>query len=81
MAFTSIFFANLAEVALPLVRRMRQSRRIEEVEEDHGLCDRFLFSESDNRLLITPFPIDSQFLADARQLLGFKNVVNVSPVR
>lgn len=81
MPFTSIFLANLAEVALPLVRRMRQSRRLEEVQEDHGLCDRFLFSERDNRLLVTHFPIDTRFLADARRLLGFQNVINVWPVK
>ncbi len=81
MQFKSIFFGNLAEVALPLVARMKRSRRQEEVVEDHGLCDRFLFSASDNRLLVTPFPISKEFFADATKLLDFKNVVNVWPAK
>lgn len=81
MQFKSIFLGNLAEVALPLTRRMRQARREEEISEDHGLCDRFLFSHADYRLLVTPFPINQEYLADTIKLLNFKNVVNVSPAK
>lgn len=81
MQFSSIFLGNITEVALALTARMRRARRDEEIREDHGLCDRFLFSDSDNRFLVTPFPIDKEFFADAAKLLGLKNVLNVWPAK
>lgn len=75
----SIFIANLTEIALPLVRLMKQSRGEEEIFEDHALCDRFIFSAKDNQVLITPFPIASDFYQDSLTLLQLKNVTNLSP--
>lgn len=77
--FKSIFIANLAEVARPLIKLMEADKAEAEIWEDHYLSGRSLFSDSDNRLLITPFPIDRQFFQDSCQLLGFKNIVNLSP--
>lgn len=75
----SIFLANLAEVALPLAHLMQSNRAEEEIFEDHALCDRFLFSQEDHGLLITPFPTDENFFNDSCKLLNLKNVLNISP--
>lgn len=77
-AVKSIFIANLAETALPLVHLMKKSRGEREVFEDHALCDRFLFSEDDNRVLVTPFAVNENFLRDTSNILGFKNTTNLA---
>lgn len=79
MKFKSIFIANLAEIAKPLAELMEKSRREEEIFEDHALCDRFLFSDADNRVLITPFPLDQNFTKDACQLLNYRSFLNLAP--
>lgn len=75
----TIFVANLAEIALPLVRLMNKSRGDGEIMEDHALCDRFIFSQQNDSLLITPFLIDKDFFLDSSNLLNLKNVVNLAP--
>lgn len=79
MKFSSIFIANLAEIAKPLTDLMHKKRGDEEIFEDHVLCDRFIFSNQDNRVLITPFAIENSFLEYVKNLMNFKNVVNLSP--
>lgn len=81
MKIETIFLANLSEVARPLARLMRKTRREVEIWEDHGLCDRFLFSDRDNTLLITPFPINKDFFADSMDILQLKNIHNLTPKR
>jgi len=81
MKFETIFLANLAEVARPLVRLMRKARREGEIWEDHGLCDRFLFSDRDNSLLVTPLPIDPDFFQDSCKILALENVKNLYPAK
>lgn len=79
MPYKTIFIANLAEIARPLTQFMSSPRRRYEIEEDRALCDRFVFSGGDDRILITPYPLDKNFLLDSLKLLKFKNVVNLSP--
>jgi len=79
MKYRSIFIANLSEIARPLVKLMNKERAEGEVWEDHWLCDRFLFSEVDDRILITPVPIEKDFFEDACRLMGYKNTVNWWP--
>ena len=81
MAIKTIFVANLAEIARPLAQFMRAPRRKYEIDEDHRLCDRFVFSGSDDRVLITPFPLDPQFLNDSLKIMKYKNVANLAPKR
>lgn len=50
-----------------------------EVSEDHALSDRFIFSQNDNTVLITPYLIDKEFLNDSTKLIGLKNILNLSP--
>ena len=75
----SIFLANLSEVALPLVHLLSKKRADDEIYEDHALCDRFLFQDQDDCLLITPFPIDPEFKFDSCNMLRLQNVVNLYP--
>lgn len=79
MPYKTIFIANLAEVARPLARLLDKSRRLHEIQEDHNLCDRFVFSGGDDRILVTPYPVDADFLIDTLRLLKYKNVINLSP--
>ena len=64
---------------MPIASLMPTDRRDQEIFEDHGLANRYLFSGIDNRLLITPFAIDKDFFADAINLLGYRNLVNLNP--
>lgn len=77
--FKSIFIANLAEIAKPLTKHMSKSQKEEEIFEDHAYCDRFALSSQDDRVLITPFPLDEDLVADINRLLRFKNVLYLHP--
>lgn len=79
MKVKTIFIANLAEVARPLAKFMPGSGRRHEIEEDHNLCDRFVFSGGEDRALVTPYPLDQSFLEDSLKLLNYKNVLNLWP--
>jgi len=79
MKYKSIFIGNIAEMAKPLMKLMDSQKSEEELWEDHWLCDRFLFSDVDDRILITPVPIEKNFFADSCQLLNYKNTVNWWP--
>ena len=81
MRLKSIFIANLSEAAIPLAHLMNKSRAKEEIFEDHALCDRFMFSDNDNFLLITPFLIDRTFISDAKKILNNSNILNLAPVK
>lgn len=80
MRFRYIFIANLTEYARPYVELLEnKGQKRKEIEEDFGLCDRFLISGGDNRVLITPWPINKGFLRDTCQIFKFKNILNLSP--
>jgi len=79
MKFKSIFIANLAEIAKPLAELMGKARQEEEIFEDHALCDRFLFSDTDKRILITPFLLDQNFVKDVCQTLNYHTFLNLAP--
>jgi hypothetical protein len=77
--FSSIFIANLAEISLNLVHFMKPDEVEAEVSEDHALSDRFIFSQSNDTVLVTPYLINKNFFDDSIKLLGLKNVINLSP--
>lgn len=79
MKYQSMFIGNIAEVAKPLVELMQARGREHEVFEDHALGDRFMFATGDNRILITPLPIDKAFWKDTEERISLKNWVNYSP--
>ncbi len=78
-SISEIFIANIAEIAKFLTRSMAPTEKQTEIFEDHAYSDRFLFHDQDNRLLITPLPLDKEFVTDTCQLLGFKNFLHLSP--
>ncbi len=75
----TIFFANLSEISRALVRFMKKTDVEAEISEDHDLCDRFLFSLPDNSLLVSPRPLDPEFISDTLTLLNLKNISFLSP--
>lgn len=79
MNFKTIFIGNIAEMARPLMKLMDSQRGEEELWEDHWLCDRFLFSDLDDRILITPVPLDKVFFENVCKLMGYRNTVNWWP--
>lgn len=79
MKLNSIFIANNAEIAKPIIDVMPKQARDEEIYEDHAYGDRFVCSNQDNRLLITPLFLDPLFFWHTNNILSFKNVLNLSP--
>lgn len=79
MEIKKIFIANLAENAHHLIRYMSFEEKRKEIYEDNALSDRFLFSEEDDRLLISPVPLDKDFFEDSKRILSLNNVYNLVP--
>src|SRR3989339_650375 len=79
MKYDSIFIANLSEIARPLARLMDKKKAKFEIYEDHYLCDRFLFSDEKNKILITPYLIDKDFFEFSKKIIRFDRLVNLSP--
>jgi len=77
--FKTIFLANLSEAALPLADLMSKKNRTVEIFEDHVFCDRFIFSKGDDKVLVTPLPVDADMKKHVEVIMKFKNVVNLSP--
>lgn len=77
--FRTIFFANLSETALSLAHLMSEKNRKMEIDEDHALCERFIFSKGDDRVLITPLPVNPVMKAHVSEIMGFNNILNLSP--
>lgn len=78
MRFKSIFIANLAEIARPLASMMKKSRRDYEIYEDHALCDRFVYSQIDSNLLVTPYSLNPDFQKDIYKTLSLNNSLSLS---
>lgn len=79
MKIDTIFFANLSEIAKPLIKLMNKKKSEIEIMEDHYLCSRFIFFNEDKYLLVTPFQLNNDFSKYATQLLKIKNFINLSP--
>lgn len=79
MKFKYLFIANLSEVALSLIKEMKKNEKDNELFEDHAYCDRFLLSDKDDRILVTPLPIDNDFFSDIKKIFHYKNVFFINP--
>lgn len=77
--YKSIFIANLTEIAKPILKFMTPKQKEEEVFEDHAYCDRFVLTDRDNRVLITPFELDKDFTYEIAKLLKLKDVAYYAP--
>jgi hypothetical protein len=79
MKIDTIFIANIGEMDIPLTKFMNKDRKEYQIYENHALCDRFVFSDHDSKLLITPFPLDKEFVNDAVRLMQYKKFINLWP--
>jgi hypothetical protein len=77
--YKTIFLANLSEAALSLANLMSKKNRRMEIFEDHVFCDRFIFSKGDDRVMVTPLPVDTEMKKHVEKIMKFKNVINLSP--
>lgn len=71
--------SNVSDTALDLTKFMSEKNAEAEINEDHGLSDRALISDQDDRILVTSLPIDNQFFEDTKIIFGFKNIINLYP--
>ncbi len=79
MNFKNLVIANITEVVGDLIASMPKKQADFEIREDNCICDRFIFTETDDQILVTPLPINPAFLNDSLKLLGLKNVINLFP--
>ncbi len=80
MDFKTIIIANIAEVfEKPIAGIRPSSKRQERINIEHGLCDRTLLWEGDNKVVITPFPISEALLHRNIDALSLKKILNISP--
>ena len=77
----NIIIANDTEAFAGIIRAIKNPRkRAKKIAKEDFLCERFLFWENDNKVVITPRPIQKEILGQIR-LLGQKNVENWFPRR
>src|SRR3989338_4139203 len=75
-----IFVGNLTEGSATYLRGIKsEEERQRLIQEDQGLSDRFLYTVSDDTVLITPWKINEEFKKDAEKILNLKNVENWHP--
>lgn len=75
-----IFVGNLTEGSATYLRGIKNEKERQRlIQEDQGLSDRFLYTVSDNTILITPWKINEEFKSDAEKILNLKNVENWYP--
>lgn len=58
---------------------MSKKNRKLEIDEDHALCERFIFSKGDDRVLVTPLLVNETMKEHVSKVMKFKNVINLSP--
>lgn len=75
-----VFFASLTEGSAPFIKGMEdEGARADLIKEDNSLSDRFIFSCSDDTLLVTPLLVNPDFKSDVEKILNLRNVTNLSP--
>ncbi len=80
MNFKAIIIANIAEAFEESIALIQSSsKRDERISIEHGLCDRTLLWEDDDKVVITPFPISEALLQTNTDALSAKNILNIFP--
>lgn len=75
----NIIIANDTEAFAGIICTIKNSKkRAEKIVQEDFLCGRFLFWENDNKVVITPRPIQMEIIEQIR-FLGQKNVENWFP--
>ena len=80
MKYKTIIIANIAEAFEEILEGIKnpEERRMR-IMSEHNLCDRTLLWEGDNKIIITPFPIPPLLLEKNKEVLNFKNCLNIFP--
>lgn len=80
MKYKTIIIANIAEAFEEVLEGIKnpEERRMR-IMSEHNLCDRTLLWEGDNKIIITPFPIPPLLLEKNKEVLNFKNCLNIFP--
>ncbi len=80
MPIKTIITANIAEAFEPSIEKIASATdREARVQIEHNLCDRTLLWEGDDKIVITPYPIDQGLFEHNRRTLGYENISNLSP--
>ncbi|MDO8469990.1 MAG: hypothetical protein Q7S84_03165 [bacterium] len=80
MMIKAILIANTAEAFKEILGKDSHTRRGKErINHELTLSQRAFFWESDNKIVVTPYPIPSVLLEANKRALGFGNVVNLAP--
>ncbi|MEI6296404.1 MAG: hypothetical protein WCO84_02000 [bacterium] len=75
----NIIIANDTEAFSSIINSIEdKAQRISKIRKEHFLSSRFLFWEGDNKIVITPFPVDKSIILYAKSL-GYENIVNLFP--
>jgi len=75
----TVVIANISEFYLPVFRHFHEKEMRAWVEPSRAECDMTLFWSGDDKLVITPYPIDRVFVSDVCAILGYRNARLVSP--
>ncbi|KKQ17808.1 MAG: hypothetical protein US31_C0016G0015 [Berkelbacteria bacterium GW2011_GWA1_36_9] len=77
----NIIIANDTEAFEFIINNIKdEAQRIKKINKEHFLSSRFLFWEGDDKIVITPFPIEDALLNQAKKI-GYKNIENWYPSR
>lgn len=82
MQIKTIITANIAEVFETSINKISSpEERDSRILIEHNLCNRSLLWEGDDKVVITPYPIDKDLFEHNRNVLGYRNVSNLFPER
>ncbi|MEK7634884.1 MAG: hypothetical protein AAB446_00385 [Patescibacteria group bacterium] len=77
--FKNIVIANDTEAFESIINTINdRSKKAVKINKEHFLSSRFLFWEGDNKIVITPFPVEQPILSQAKSI-GYKNIENWYP--
>lgn len=78
--FKTIIVANTAEAfSVPISYLNNPSQRNERIRIENVLSQRAVFWEGDDKVIITPVPVNPELLEIQKRSLGLNNILNISP--
>lgn len=79
-SFKTLIIANTAEAfSAPIGYIRNPKQRLDRIRVENVLSQRAIFWEGDDKIVVTPTPIDPQLLEFQRRSLGLNNIINISP--
>jgi len=78
--YKEIVISNTAEAFRNIIEKVKDDKEItRRLSIEHSLCQRGFFWDGDNKVIVTPYPIDPTFLKINSDILGYKNIKNIYP--